>query len=252
MFRDKGRNQKIALINSVKTLVLLNINFKLQFMMKKLFTLSIFIFYGYFNLYAQKQNDSVEDYWHFGKVVLLTGDSIIGNFRFDLDKEILQVELKNTLQTYSARKIKSFRLYDRTAKKERHYMAMPFKKKSNYKTPTFFEVILQDNPITILGRETKLTDTVRYISSSMNNLPLYSIPQKLRYYNGSIHNFYFLYPGGRIKAYDGKKKTLLSLLADRKKYIKIYLKENKVEVIKEQNFIDLIKYYNTLKTPKKK
>ena len=218
--------------------------------MKKLFMLSV-VLICHLHLLAQNKNknDSVEDYWHFGKVVLLTGDSIIGNFRFDLEKELLQVELQNTLQTYAARKVKAFQLYDRTAKKDRFYITMPFKKKSSYKTPSFFEVILEDSPITILGRETKLTDTVCYLSGS--NMALYTIPQKYHYYNGSNHNFYFLYPGGRIKPYDGKKKTLLSLLADRKKHIKNYLAENKVKVIKEQNFIDLIKYYNTLKTPKK-
>jgi hypothetical protein len=186
-------------------------------------------------------NAKTENQWHKGTAYISTGDTIDGNLKFDLQQEILQIEVAGLMKTLTVRKITGFKFFDTQLQRERYYYTLPFAKVQNYETPTFFEAILQGSPITLLCREMWVTQTYT------NNNPYsygYGYPQT---YTTLQNNFYFLNKSGKIRSFDGTKKGLLELLQDRESEIKEYIKKNNVNFNSKQDMSDLMMYYNALK-----
>lgn len=185
----------------------------------------------------------VEEAWHEGTVLLESGDSLQGNLKFNLSEEIIQVDMRGSLQTLTSRKVLSFKFFDRFDNRNRSYYTLPFSKVADYKTPTFFELLWQGDHITLLNREAFVTQTSTnpyYGGFGMrNNFPVT--------YSYIKNNFYFLYKNSKIKLFDGTKKGILILLQDREKDIKNYLKDNRVRFDNKQDMIRLIDFYNALK-----
>jgi hypothetical protein len=180
-----------------------------------------------------------QDYWHEGKIVL-EDDTIGGNLKFNLENELIQIDKNGVLQTLTARKVLAFQFFDRYEQRERSYYALPYAKVSNYKTPTFFELLYQGESVTLLCREAWATQT-----TTLNNNP-YSpnMPINIQYVKAS---FYLLYKNSKIRLFDGTKKGLLILLEDREADIKNYLKANRVRLDSKEDMTNLIDYYNTRK-----
>lgn len=208
--------------------------------MGKIAIIFIFIFIQFQLTNAQQ---FAENSWHSGKILLDTEDTLSGNLKFSLQNDVIQVEMNGSLQTFTSRKVLSFNFYDRFEQRERTYYTLPFTKVSNYKTPTFFELLAQGEAITLLGREALATQT------TYNNYynPYNPNPNFPTTYTFIKTSFYFLYKNGKIKPYDGTKKGLLVLLQDREKDIKEYLKNNKVRFENKEDIINLINYYNQQK-----
>ncbi|MCU0444809.1 MAG: hypothetical protein MUE85_07805 [Microscillaceae bacterium] len=183
-----------------------------------------------------------ENYWHIGKIYLDTGDTLAGNFKFNLTNEVVQIEVNNTLQTFTARKVLSFEFFDRAEQRDRIFYTLPYPKVPNYKTPIFFELLLEGDAITVLSRETLVTQTTIVNNPYFIGQP--GVPMRQTFVKT---NFYFLYKNGKIKPYDGTKKDLLLLLQDREKDVKDYLKNNRVRLDNRQDVVALIDFYNQKK-----
>ena len=76
--------------------------------------------------------------WHTGKVVLDTGDTLRGLLKYDLDKDILQVQANNKLESYTARKVLLFEIFDETVRRYRNFYSFPYALAGQYKAPVFF------------------------------------------------------------------------------------------------------------------
>ena len=109
------------------------------------------------NAFAQR---FAQDYWHKnGKIKLSDGTTYQGELKYDLANELIQLQVRGILKTFTSRKVSSFEFYDNFEQRDRHFYALPFAKVSGYKTPTFFELLMQDQPITLLVRESLTTQT---------------------------------------------------------------------------------------------
>jgi hypothetical protein len=194
-----------------------------------------------------------EETWHEGKVILLEGDTIQGSLRFALKDEIVQVQTPQNLQTYTSRKVLSFTFFDRLAKRDRTFYSFNFAKTPNYETPTFFELLLQGKPNSLLGRETLVKNT-QFVNpgpwgTPMNpmgmgtSIPITTFSVKME--------MYLLLGDGRIKSFDGTKKRLLFLLKDKEKEIKDYIKKNSVNFNSPNDISRIVQYYNLLKNKNK-
>jgi len=182
-----------------------------------------------------------ENYWHSGKVFLEEGDTLAGTLKFSLQEEVVQIETPTGLKTLTARNALAFYFLDRFEQRERYYYALPFPKVSNYPTPTYFELILQGDPITLLCRESMVVQTF------INNNPYAMNPGIPMRRNVLKHDFYLLYKSGKIVPFNGSKKGLLYLLRDRERDIKLYLKENRVNFESKQDMANIIDYFNSKK-----
>ena len=177
--------------------------------------------------------------WHEGKIVLTSEDTIYGDVKYDLQNDLIQININKTIQTYSARKILFFEIFDATGNYFRQFYSLPYQIKPNYKVPLLFE-LLYEGPMTLLTREHVVMETTPhynyyYRTSGVNR-------QKLAY------TFYFLPEGKKIYRYEAKKKELTDvIMKDKSSEIKKFIKKNKLKHDRKVDLIKITTYYNSLK-----
>jgi hypothetical protein len=77
--------------------------------------------------------------WHDGKVVLVTGDTLKGLVKYDLQQDIIQYNAqRGSIEAYSARKVLFFEIFDTTVGYYRQFYALPYNTSSGYRTAVFF------------------------------------------------------------------------------------------------------------------
>jgi hypothetical protein len=184
--------------------------------------------------------------WHNGKVVLLSEDTIVGQLKYDFQNDLVQVNIQNVLQTYSARKLLYFQLYDETIKTHRHFYALPYNVQANYTVPILFEALFEGK-LSLLCREEIVTESM----PNYNTYPYsyYSNPGN-QYYNQSRtrlkYTYYFLGQNGEIRMYNLKKNELMSFFPKYQQEVKQYIKKNKLEHDSIRDLVRLTAYYNAL------
>jgi hypothetical protein len=184
--------------------------------------------------------------WHNGKVVLLSEDTIVGQLKYDFQNDLVQVNIQNVLQTYGARKLLYFQLYDETIKTHRHFYALPYNVQPNYKVPILFEALFEGK-LSLLCREEIVTESM----PNYNTYPYsyYSYPGN-QYYNQSRtrlkYTYYFLDQNGEIRMYNLKKNELMSFFPKYQQEVKQYIKKNKLEHDSIRDLVRLTAYYNAL------
>ena len=182
-----------------------------------------------------------------GKVVLTNEDTIKGEVKYDLENDVVQVNVNNVLKTYSARKLLYFEIFDKTINSYRYFYSIPYQVQPNYKVPILFEVLYQGK-LSLLCREEIVTESM----PNPNYNPYYYSP----YYNpmyGSggtrtrlAYKFYFLDDKGNITDYSMKKNDLLSMFDGKQKEIKQYMKKNNLKHDQMRDLVRITAYYNAL------
>ena len=190
--------------------------------------------------------DFPSELWHKGKLVLLSEDTITGKIKYDFQNNIIQIEVRNVLQTYSARKILYFEIFDETIESYRHFYALPYNVQENYQIPLLFEV-LYEGQLSLLCREEVVTESVAQNSS----YPYYNSYYGRSPYNNQTrarlnYKYYFLDDRGGIQNYNMKKNELLSFFKKRQQQVKQYMKKNKLKHDKMRDLVRLTAYYNAL------
>jgi len=174
------------------------------------------------------------DLWHDGKMVLETGDTIKGSMKYDL-QDMLQIKHNNRLESFTARKVVFFEIFDQTFRRYRHFYSLPYSPSGGYKTPIFFEV-LTEGKITVLARE-----KVEYRT--------YSSP--FFYYGGYssrlvlVNTYFLLKENGTIELFSGKRNDWYDLMANRQNEIHDYIKENQLDLDRKYDIKRVIDYYNS-------
>lgn len=175
------------------------------------------------------------DLWHEGKIILLEGDTLKGNIKYDLQQDLVQYGIADQRTTaFSARKVLFFEIFDTSVRKYRQFFALPFTTTSGYKAPVFFE-LLEEGKMTLLSRE-----SVEYRT--------YSSP----YYMGSysrlvlVYKYYFLDEKGNISEFTGNKNDLLDLMKKKSDEVEKYIKANKLKFDDKYDFARIVAYYNSL------
>src|SRR5687768_7778653 len=164
------------------------------------------------------------DFWHEGRVVLVEGDTLRGNIKYDLQQDLIQLSVSNQNTTFSARKVLFFEIFDTSVRKYRHFFALPFTTVAGYRAPVFFE-LFEEGKMTVLARE-----SVEYRT--------YNSP----YYMGSysrlvlIYKYYFLDEKGNINEFNGNKSDLLELMNKKSEEVEKYIKVNKLRYDDKYDF----------------
>lgn len=208
--------------------------------MRKGFVVFILIHLGI----AGFSQDFPSELWHPGKLVLLSEDTIIGKIKYDLQNNIVQINVRNVLQTYSARKILYFEIFDETIDSYRHFYALPYNVQRDYQVPLLFEV-LYEGKLSLLCREEIVTESTPYY----NSYP-YSYYGNNPYYNQSRarlnYKYYFLDERGGIQNYNMKKSELLSFFKKHQQQVKQYIKKNNLKHDRMRDLVRVTAYYNAL------
>lgn len=190
--------------------------------------------------------DFPSELWHKGKLVLLSEDTITGKLKYDFENNIVQIEIRNVLQTYSARKILYFEIFDETIESYRYFYALHYNVQANYQIPLIFEVLFEGQ-LSLLCREEVVTESIPQHSSYPYNNSYYG---RSPYNNQSrarlSYKYYFLDDRGAIQNYNMKKNELLSFFKKRQQQVKQYMKKNNLKHDKMRDLVRLTAYYNAL------
>jgi len=177
------------------------------------------------------------EFWHKGKLVTSEGDTLAGNLKYDLSRDLVQVEINNQIFTFGAKKIIFFEIFDVTVDNYRQFYSIPYSATPGYKSEILFEV-LYEGKLTLLTREAlgqQTTSSNSYYWSGAS-------------YTRTIltYDFYFLTKKGEMIYYSQKKKDLLDIMKDRYNQIKKYMKTYNLKSDEKGDLARITAYYNSL------
>jgi hypothetical protein len=192
----------------------------------------------FFAFTDSRGQDFPSEMLHEGELVLLNGDTLRGQIKYNLENDLIQMVINETVQTYSARKILYFSIYDKSVDMHRNFYSIPFEVQPNYKIPILFEV-LYEGKLSLLAREVVVTETV---------------PQYSYMYRSSVnmtrtrldYEYYFLAEKGNIIKYNNKKYEIFEVMKRKEPQIKQYIKKNKLKIDSRRDLVRITAYYNAL------
>ncbi len=182
-----------------------------------------------------KAQEFPSDLWHHGMAVLVNEDTITGKVKYNLEKNLIQIESQKKLYTYSSNRVFYFQIFDETIDSYREFYALPYALVNQYESPIFFEVLVEGK-LTLLCREA-------IVSQAVNDNNPYRM--SLSYSrNVLIYTYYFLDDKGNITLYTKKKRDLLKALSRRANKIDEYMKTNRLRADKRHDLSRIISFYN--------
>ena len=175
------------------------------------------------------------DYWHEGKMVLESGDTLKGKIKYDINSDIIQLDQNNRLQSFTARKLIYYEIWDATSNRYRQFYSIPFAPTGGYKTPIFFE-LLAEGRLTLLARE-----ALEYKSSSLGYYGYGTVSRLVL-----VDKYFTLNDKGQVEPFSGKKNDLLDLMAKRDNEIKRFIKSRKIDLDYKYELAQVFTYYNSI------
>ncbi|PZR36720.1 MAG: hypothetical protein DI538_13565, partial [Azospira oryzae] len=62
--------------------------------------------------------------WHDGRLVLDSGDTLKGNIKYNMQEELIQLQASGRNETFTARKVLFFEIFDNTVKHYRQFYSL--------------------------------------------------------------------------------------------------------------------------------
>ncbi|MCE2955744.1 MAG: hypothetical protein ACK5BJ_11160 [Bacteroidota bacterium] len=176
------------------------------------------------------------EFWHEGKIVLETSDTLRGLVKYDLQNDLLQLKIKNQLESYTARKVLFFEIFDQSAKRYRQFYSLPYSQNNTYNTPTFFELVAEGK-LTVLTREKleyRTVSTGFYYYGNYTRLVL-------------VNTYFLLKPNGKIEQINNpRRRDWLDLMKNKEDDVMAFAKENRLDFDDKFELTRIIEYYNSL------
>ena len=195
--------------------------------------ISFFIAFIFANFCAPAQQFAFE-YWHEGKLILDTGDTLRGHIKYDLQNDLIQYQSPTKqLESFTARKVLFFEIFDATVKRYRIFYSLPFSQGGQYKALVFFE-LLEEGKLTVLCRELL---EYRTVNSSYS---YYTYTRLML-----INKYFILQENGNIEEYIGKKNDWYDLMKGKEDDVRKYVKANKLDLDEKYEIAKAVNYYNS-------
>ncbi|MDH5609735.1 MAG: hypothetical protein OEY56_09650, partial [Cyclobacteriaceae bacterium] len=80
-----------------------------------------FVFFGFTSARCQVS----ADYWHEGFVVTIDHDTLNGTIKYDLETNMVQINVQNQIRAFSSYKVFYFELFDEVYKNYRQFYTIP-------------------------------------------------------------------------------------------------------------------------------
>lgn len=176
------------------------------------------------------------DMWHDGKVILDTGDTLRGSIKYSL-QDLLEVHHSNRLESFSARKIISFEIFDQYYKRYRQFFSLPYSANGGYKVPTFFELVCEGK-ITLLCRE-----KTEYRSNGYS--PFYPTPMRASGRMVLVNMYFLLRENGNIESTPDRRADWMDLMKQRENDVHDFVKENRLDFTRKYDLKRIIDFYNS-------
>lgn len=176
--------------------------------------------------------------WHDGYVVSTKGDTLSGSVKYDLEANVVQVRPPGRgMVVYTSHQVFYAEIFDSQKGNYRQFYSLPHYVNYDYKIPILFEV-LYEGSLSLLAREQVVEETVS--NSSPYSIGTNITRQQL------VYTYYFLDKSGNMKEYDGRRSTLLSIMAKHQSRIKNFIKSNHLNVKDFGDLARIAAFYNAL------
>lgn len=174
------------------------------------------------------------EFWHEGKALLETGDTLRGKIKYDPQNDLIQMERNGKYETLTSRKVIYYEIFDAQLNNYRQFFALPYSPSGGYKIPSFFE-LLSEGKITLLSKE-----SLEYRSTNAG------------FYYGSVsrlvlvHKYFLLKEDGAIERVTGSKNDFIDMMGSRSEEVRKYMKTNRLGLERKEEIGRVIGYYNSL------
>lgn len=189
--------------------------------------------------------------WHPGAVHLTNDTYVTGQIKYDLEHDAVQVQVLGKTKTYSSQQVASFKIRPKRQKSSRHFFTLPYVNKTGYKSPRFFEVVVEGKA-TLLAREYTTTVSARNNTLRQNRRIGLNDPsnRNLGGYTRTVlaHRLYIVNLDGKIHELTGRKKDLFYVLEGHNDDLKKFIKDERIRIDKVNDMARLVGHYNAIST----
>ena len=186
---------------------------------------------------------TLED-WNPGYLVTTDEDTLYGPVSLLYASDLVQINDENRLKTFGANQISLVFIRDKNHNEnERYIYPFPYHPYSDFKPQRFFEMLYSGLYASLLCREILVTETVPQ-HDNFTFRTYFSTRTRLQ------KEYYFLFPGKKVRLISNSKKELLILLGDRKNEMKKFLSEKKLGTDNLEDLLKIAGEYNRLKSEK--
>lgn len=180
--------------------------------------------------------------WNPGYLVTNDEDSLFGPVRINFGADLVQINEENSVKTFAANQILQVYYKDNTGENEHYIYSFPYHPFSDFKPKKFFEMLFSGKFLSLLARSFWVSETVP-IYDNFTYRTVFTTRVRL------ATEYYFMYPGKKVRIFGGNKKDLFVQLADKKDALKKILSENKLDLSNREDLVFIVKEYNKIKLP---
>lgn len=198
-------------------------------------------FFILFSVETKAQTNQDTENWNPGYLVTMEDDTIYGPVLMNFQNDLVQLNEENMVKTYASNQVRMVYYRDNENDEAKYFYTFKYHPYSDFKPYRLFEMIFSGIHLCLLAREMLVTETVPYYDS-FSFRTYYTTRTRL------AQEFYFMFPGEKVKGYSGGKKEILNLLADQKEEIKRFVAANKISLSQKEDLLKVVKEYNRLKT----
>ncbi len=181
-----------------------------------------------------------------GVIVFTSGDSAKAEFSINLTNDLIQVMEGGALKTYSARQITSFYYIEPENNYTRFFFTYYYNEGRGYGYPKLFEVLYVGPHLTLLTRESIITESVP-MYDGFSGRSMLTTRQRVQ------TDYYLVTPNTNperkpnVVRYKFSKKQLFKICKDRAKEMKAFYKEQDLSYANKASLLKFVDYYNALK-----
>lgn len=175
------------------------------------------------------------EFWHDGKIIIDTGDTLRGQIKYDLQQDVIQYNnQKGVVEAFTARKVLFCEIFDSTIGQYRQFYSLKYNTTSGYRTPVFFE-LLTDGKITLLCRErieNQTTSSPYYYGVGYSRMVL-------------VYSYYMLKENGDIVDFSNKRSDVQTMMGKHWDNVQGYMKDHKLRLENKDHLVKIVAYYNS-------
>lgn len=205
--------------------------------MKYFFNTTIFLTLSLLLFSHSSEAQQWSRHWRTGQLALLTGDTLLGDIRYDIENDAVQIRLDDErVHSYSGKKVLYFEIEEHPRRSKRRFYSLPYEQRNNFFATRLFEVLFEGK-LTLLCRpyyEHLMYESEEVITNSgkKNNDPVYE--------------YYFLNDKGEVHLYRPRLGRLLSIMSSKHREIRNYMKEHHLRYDEMRDLVRITAYYNAL------
>jgi hypothetical protein len=203
-----------------------------NFLKTTTFLTLLFLTYSY-SLSAQQWSRT----WHQGQLVSVSGDTLEGDIRYDIENDAVQIKLPDErVYTYSGKKVLAFEFQEHPRRSKRRFYSLPYEQRNSFFTSRLFEV-LYEGKLTLLCRP--------YMEHIITN-PSKEDEASGKKKNDPYYEYYFLNDDGIVHLYRPRLGRLLSFMSAKHREVRNYMKQHHLRYDQMRDLVRITAYYNAL------